>query len=123
MEKINLKWVVSIAVTVILAVGGGVTAIVAVPWKLDARYEQKVLAEQKAKMLQEQLKQRDDHYMERIGGMDRNYIQNQIDNLEWRLMTLISISQRRTLTAAERQMITQLRRRIAQLKAQFGRMR
>ncbi len=123
MQKPNFKWIITIAITIVIAVGGGATAIVAIPWKLDARYEQKVIAETKAKLLQEQLAARDAHYLERIGGMDRTYLQGRIDNLEWRLMTLISLSERRQLTAVERQMITQLRRTIARLKAQLGRTR
>jgi len=107
--NIDLKWLVPVIITVLLTVGAGVVAI---PWKLDGRYEQKV-----------QAAERHDYVLEQIGGMNRNYLESRISDLEWKLFQLLAAGERRQLTSLEKGQIRTLRNKIKRLKDQLSRMR
>lgn len=107
--KADLKWIIPVVVTVVLSIGAGVVAI---PWKLDGRYEQKV-----------QAAERHDYVLEQIGGMNRNYLQSRISDLEWKLFQLLAAGERRRLTDLEKAQIRSLRKQIERLKNQLSRMR
>ena len=107
--KIDLKWIVPIIITVLLTVGAGVVAI---PWKLDGRYEQKVQAAERHSII-----------LQRVGGMDRTYVQSRLDDLRWKLMTLKSIKRQRGLTPPEQEMYDGLVEEIKRLKKKLEKMR
>ncbi len=121
--KLDLKWMIPIAVTVIIAIVGGATAIVAVPWKLDGRYEQKVLAAEKSKLLQEKLEERHRFYLEQIGGMSKAYLQAQLDNAQDRLFRLLVAQDRGNISDREKAEIRRLKARIKSLQKQIDRIR
>ena len=107
--KPELRWIIPVVVTVVLTMGAGVVAI---PWKLDGRYEQKV-----------QAAERHNYVLEQIGGMNRNYLESRIADLEWKLFQLLVAGERRQLTSLEKTQIRSLRRQIERLKNQLSRMR
>jgi len=106
--KLDLKWIITITVGLFTIVG----SIFAIPWKLDGRYEQKV-----------QASERHTYVLEQIGGMNRNYLESKLDDLEWKLFTLIAISEKRELTRSEKAQIQTLKRKIQRLKEKLKKMR
>ena len=117
--KAQLKWIIPIVVGAILTIGGGV---IAVPWKLDGRYEQKEMAAKKYALITERATEQNSAMLERIGGMDRTYVQSRLDDLRWKLMTLRNIKRTRRLTPPEQEMFNDLLREIKRLKDKLKRM-
>jgi len=106
--KLDLKLAVTVTVGLLTVVG----IILAIPWKLDGRYEQKV-----------QAAERHGYILEQIGGMNRNYLESRISDLEWKLFQLQAASERRRLTDLEKSQIRSLIKKIERLKEQLARMR
>ncbi len=121
--KLDLKWIITIAVTAIIAIAGGATVIIAVPWKLDGRYKQNEMADKEHAAIIERSTIQYATMLERIGGMDITYIQSRIDDLRWKLMTLENIKRTRKLTPPEKEMYNDLKREIKRLKNELSRMR
>ncbi len=121
--KLDLKWIITIVVAVIIAIGGGAATIVAVPWKLDGRYEQKVLAAEKRQLLHERLEERHKFYLEQIGGMSKAYLQAQLDNAQSRLFRLQVAQDRGNISDREKAEIRRLKQRIKTLQKQIDRIR
>lgn len=105
--KLDLKLVVTVTIGLLTVVG----IIVAIPWKLDGRYEQKVHAVKSH-----------EYVLEQIGGMNRNYLESRISDLEWKLFQLQAAGERRQLTSLEKAQIRSLKRQIERLKDQLKRM-
>lgn len=121
--KRELKWiipVVGIVVGALLTIGGGVIAI---PWKLDGRYAQKEVAAKEHAAITVRANEQYSTMLERIGGMDRTYVQSRLDDLRWKLMTLKRIKQTRRLTPPEQEMFDDLKREIKRLKEKLSKMR
>jgi len=106
--KLDLKLAVTITIGLLTVVG----IIVAIPWKLDGRYEQKVHAVKSH-----------EYVLEQIGGMNRNYLESRISDLEWKLFQLQAAGERRRLTDLEKSQIRSLKKKIERLKEQLARMR
>jgi len=106
--KLDLKLVVTVTVGLLTVVG----IILAIPWKLDGRYEQKV-----------QAAERHEYVLEQIGGMNRNYLESRISDLEWKLFQLQAAGERRRLTNLEKSQIRSLKKQIERLKERLDRMK
>lgn len=121
--KLDLKWIITVAVTVVIAVTGGAAAIVAVPWKLDGRYEQKILAAEKRQLLQQKLEERHEFYLEQISGMSGAYLQSQLDSVRWKLFQLQVAAEKRELSNLEKAEMKRLEQRIKTLTKQIQNIR